>query len=322
MSRGDASRSVLEDHFGSIFGERWPILRQALLQPNRHVALRNGFVDTNPFRELEAQGQELKLMIEEAHCEAFCSPSGSTLPPPRTDPASGLRQYYFLDLASVIAALNLDIYPGQRVLDMCAAPGGKTLVIAHQLFGAGDTTGQLVANDRSSDRRARLKGVLSDYLPPNVLGCCSLHGIDAVQWGRNQPERFDRVLLDAPCGSERHVLQHAASKRRDVLKDEWSPSRSKRNASLQLDLLLSAIKALRPGGRLVYSTCSISHTENDQVVEKALKRQSAMEVVHGLGHFASSLNAESTTYGKIAYPDTADGWGPLYWCVLEKRSPS
>lgn len=318
-SKKAAARSVFEDHFLSVYGERWRTLRQALLQPNKHVALVNGFAQGDPLHELRTQGEAMEVLIDESHCQVACAVSGNALPPPRIEPASGLRNYYMLDLASVVAALSLDVYPGHKVLDMCAAPGGKALVLARQLFGAGDITGQLVANDRSSDRRARLKAVLSEYLPTNVMVSCSIHGLEAQQWGRHQPERFDRVLLDAPCGSERHVLQHAAAKRRDVMKDEWSPARSKRNASLQVDLLLSGIKSLRPGGRIVYSTCSVSPVENDKVVEKALKRNANMDVVRDCEPLVRLIGAEQTLYGHIACPDTANGWGPLYWCTMEKR---
>ena len=78
---------------------------------------------------------------------------------------------------------------------------------------------------------------------------------------------FDAVLVDAPCSSERHLLhdpQEMAT---------WTPKRTKQNAKRQLDILLQAIFAARPGGRLLYSTCSISPVENDDVVEKLLKKR-------------------------------------------------
>lgn len=320
-SKKSGARSVFDEHFASIYGERWNTLRQALMQPNKHVAFLNGFVQCDPLETLQTHGEEMEILLDESHCKVAWAASGNAVPPPQKEVSSNLRSYYMLDLASVVAALSLDVYPGHKVLDMCAAPGGKALVLAHQLFGAGDLTGQLSVNDRSSDRRVRLKNVMSEYLPADVMVSCSIHGLEAQQWGRHQPERFDRVLLDAPCGSERHVLQHALAKRRDVMKDEWSPARSKRNASLQVDLLLSAIKTLRPGGRLVYSTCSISPVENDRVVEKALKRNADMNVVRDCEPLAGFLGAERTSCGHIACPDTANGWGPLYWCIMEKLSP-
>ena len=106
---------------------------------------------------------------------------------------------YFLDEASVFAAKALGVEPGDDVLDMCAAPGGKTLVIASQLKGEGS----LQSNDRSPDRRLRLQHVIENSLPENWRSVIKVTGYDGMKFGLHKKECFDKVLLDAPCSSDR-----------------------------------------------------------------------------------------------------------------------
>ena len=107
-----------------------------------------------------------------------------------------------MDKASIIASASLPLDGAESILDMCAAPGGKTLVLASLM----PNECHLLANDRSGDRVNRLKKVLDDSLPPNKRNridvCCK----DAAAMCRANNECFDRILLDAPCSSERHVL--------------------------------------------------------------------------------------------------------------------
>ena len=91
---------------------------------------------------------------------------------------------------------------GDRVLDMCAAPGGKSLLLAEAMGDAG----RLVANELSPTRRAKLKTILEDCLPGEQRKHIQVTGHDATRWGLHEPDHYDRVLLDAPCSSERHVL--------------------------------------------------------------------------------------------------------------------
>ncbi len=213
---------------------------------------------------------------------------------------------YYLDEASVFAARALDVEPGMDVLDMCAAPGGKTLVIASMLKGEGS----LQSNDRSPDRRGRLQHVIENSLPAEWRSIIAVTGYDGVKFGIHKKECYDRILLDAPCSSDRHVLAsptHLA---------EWSSKRVKRLSVEQGALLASAVDALRPGGELVYGTCALAPLENDAVVAKILKKRPSMEVVD----IQEVMNgADRTELGVHILPDKANGCGPIYCAKLRKR---
>jgi 16S rRNA C967 or C1407 C5-methylase (RsmB/RsmF family) len=209
----------------------------------------------------------------------------------------GLVKPYYLDGASVRAAQRLGVEPGDTVLDLCAAPGGKTLVLALALGGRG----RLVSNDRSSDRRGRLKRVVEEHLDDATRSVVTVTGYDATKWGLHESAVYDKILLDAPCSSERHLVHSPAH-----LAD-WSPNRTKSLAQQALAMLCAALEALKPGGRLVYSTCSISPEENEGLLERfAAKRPHAWKLV------------EQT----LVLPDAAQGEGPLFYAVLEKNGSS
>lgn len=212
---------------------------------------------------------------------------------------------YFLDEASVFAAESLGVEPGMDVLDMCAAPGGKTLVIASKLMGKGS----LQSNDRSPDRRERLKRVVENSLPESWRAIINVTGYDGMKFGLHKKESYDRILLDAPCSSDRHVLNSP-----EHLK-VWSAKRVKRLSVEQGALLASAVDALRPGGTLVYGTCALSPMENDDVVKKILKKRPAMRSVE----IPDILpGADRTEFGVHILPDRSEGRGPIYCAKLIK----
>jgi len=245
---------------------------------------------------------------------------------PRVEPP--LTSHYMLDGASPLPALALAPKPGERVLDLCAAPGGKSLVLAGQLFANGSappaTGSLLVSNDRSRPRRARLRRVLSDYLGSTLTaedGAVRVTGFDAT-YARiptsTWPDYFDKILVDAPCSSERHVMHGSAGA-------TWSASRLKRDAKQQQQILRAAVRRLNPdGGVLVYSTCSIAPVENDGVISKLLTHAShgagleCSDPLGALGEESLKLllaGVEQTPLGAIVLPDSS-GFGPLYWSVL------
>mgnify|MGYP006279495579 CR=1 FL=1 len=277
-----------------MFGERWGDLKRALLRPVRHVALANPFHDA-PREILPDSAWEVE---ELSGC--FAIPKGLAFPRPETN-AAGIKPYYLLDAASVVAGRALDAEPGDRVLDMCAAPGGKTLVIFFQMEGEGI----VVANDRSSSRRKRLRNVIRSFVPEDLRRHVPVRHHDATKWGLHQKNAFDRVLVDAPCSGERHLL------RDDGRLEEWTTARTENLAQRQYALLCAAVDVVRPGGRIVYSTCALSPTEDDAVLRRLLEsREGRVELERPEIPFG-----EPTDYGHLILPDETS-WGPMYVAAL------
>jgi 16S rRNA C967 or C1407 C5-methylase (RsmB/RsmF family) len=218
--------------------------------------------------------------------------------------SEGLLKPYYLDEASYWAAKSLDVHPGERVLDLCAAPGGKSLVLATGLKGQGS----LISNDRSSARRARLIKVLDEHLPAPLRKTVEVKGFDAASWCRHENEAYDRILLDAPCSSERHVMEspsHLA---------QWSPARTKHLALSAFAMLNSAFLLLKKGGTLLYSTCALSPLENDEVIDRLLdKRGDSCELLK-----AEAPEGESTRFGFQVWPDISGGRGPIYFAKCKR----
>lgn len=216
------------------------------------------------------------------------------------DYAEGLAAPYHLDSASVVAARALRLPEAGSVLDACAAPGGKSLVLASQM-GEGV---RLLSNELSSERRRRLSGVLDQHLPAHVRQRVTVSGFDAAAAGGRPSERgrFAAVLLDAPCSSERHVLRDQAALA------AWTPARIKFLARRQWSLLSSAFLMLAAGGSLVYATCALSSEENDGPVERLLAKYGDAVRLDPL----DEPRAEAMRYGVQFLPDRAGGAGPLY----------
>ena len=177
-------------------------------------------------------------------------------------------------LSSMLAVIALDPKPGERILDLCAAPGGKSALIAALADGRLD----LLANDRSRRRCLRMRALL------DTLG---VRARIRTGPGERLPARelgtFDRVLVDAPCSGEGRFRvddpqSHAT----------WSRKAVRGLASLQKSLLHGAIAAVRPGGVIVYSTCTLGREENEAVIARALQR-------FGEGPTGIELDAVSTS---------------------------
>ncbi|MGI5090699.1 SAM-dependent methyltransferase [Treponema sp. OMZ 305] len=288
-----------EAYYSVLFGDRWPALREALLQETQPVAF------------------------------SVC----------------GGKPYY-LDQASIYAAQALPPVDAGCYLDMCAAPGGKTLVL---VSGMGQKA-QLQANELSRARRARLLTVVDEHLPPDIRTRVEVTGYDAATLPRYRQAYYDRILLDAPCSSERHVITDAK------YLACWTPARIKMLAQRQWALLSAAFLLLKPGGFLVYATCALADAENDAVVQKLLKKYGTQAAVHSgtaselaIGdtkaadgsvsaihtvtaslepaaahtetagkNSASPIRSEKTLFGCRFLPDTCGGAGPLYFSLIEK----
>lgn len=210
--------------------------------------------------------------------------------------------------------------------------------MASRIFPDGGSGGGLLhCNDRSPARFSRLRRVLSQYLPPSLLDqeFVRLSCGDGIALCRRLAERgelFDRVLVDAPCSSERHVAQQVTARPGPdalppVPREAWSTTRSQRNAAAQASLVQSALGCLAPGGRLVYSTCSVSPLENDGVVDQLLKhaakgrspqiRVASFDDPEAI-KWSQLIPLEPTRHGFIALPDKTH-YGPLFFALIIKE---
>ena len=222
----------------------------------------------------------------------------------------GLVKPYMMDRSSVLAAASLRLPNEGIVLDACAAPGGKSLVLASRM-GSGT---KLLCNELSSERRRRLVNTLNDHLTPEKRGQVTVSGFDTARQGGRKSEwnRFDAILLDAPCSSERHVIQNAKAY------SQWTPSRISSLSLRQWSLLSASFLLLKPGGSLVYATCALSPEENDGPVSRLLSKYRG-EIELDEPDFREG---EKTEYGRLILPDRPfsgeAGAGPMYIARIRK----
>lgn len=192
-------------------------------------------------------------------------PTPSSAPEPDAETAHAAGTTYVKDPSTRLAGELLRPRPGERVLDLCAAPGGKSFDLAHHLEGRG----ALVAVDKPGPRIRRLRENLGRLpfsgLQPAIVEEDVLRLGPETLTARGLPDTFDAVLLDAPC-SNTGVIQ-----RRPDVKWRLTPADIPRCAALQKELLAAAAPFVRPGGRIVYSTCSIEAGENEQVIRAFLE---------------------------------------------------
>jgi len=167
----------------------------------------------------------------------------------------------------------------------------------------------LTANEFSRDRKARLLSVLDQHLPESLRTQVRVTGRDASRWSRYEQSAYDRILLDAPCSSERHVLSAPS------FLAGWTAARIRNLALRQWSLLSGAWLVLRPGGYLLYSTCALAPEENDLVIGRLLKKYHGV-CIEETGR--SDSLGEKTVYGRHVLPDTASGAGPLYYALVRK----
>ena len=167
---------------------------------------------------------------------------------------------YIQAASSMVAANAVQVNPGMSVLDMCAAPGGKTT----QLAAAMNNMGILIANDRSRKRLYRLREIVQWQHATNVEVLCG----SGEQLGKSHADCFDRVLVDVPCSGEgRFRLDRPARLA------NWSLQTVRKLSKLQEQLLVAALRCVKVGGLVVYSTCTFAPEENEFVLERALSRR-------------------------------------------------
>jgi NOL1/NOP2/sun family putative RNA methylase len=211
-----------------------------------------------------------------------------------------LGHYYVQDLSSCIAVDALDASEGHDVLEVAAAPGGKTTMIAQRM----NNTGSIVALE-PNPRRARSMSF-------NLARCGVINTAVMQSDGRDAGKmglRFDRVLLDAPCSCEGVIAKD------ETRKTSHEPSDVEMCSTLQESLIEAAAAAVRPGGILVYSTCSFAPEENEAVLDSLIQKRDDVSVEPigfgsaGIARFQNIEFSDQVTNARRLYPHLHDTTG-------------
>lgn len=264
-----------------------------------------------PFTDGLPEAERKKLLSGAAMPQVPWAPTGYYYDPatrPGLHAFHDAGAYYLQEPSAMLPAELADVRPGMTVLDLCAAPGGKTTQLAAKLRGEG----LLIANELVP-QRARI-------LARNVERC----GIANCIVLNEHPARllprfagyFDRIVVDAPCSGE------GMFRKEDAAATDWSPETVEMCAGRQREILRTAVQMLKPGGRLVYSTCTFSEEENEKTVAACLAEHPELRLISqqrilpheqlGEGHFAAVVQKtdgapdESDSPGKPNKPAEAE----------------
>jgi NOL1/NOP2/sun family putative RNA methylase len=236
-------------------------------------------------------------------------------PSPGRHPYHAAGLYYLQEPSAMAVAELLDPQPGERVLDICAAPGGKSTHLAARMDGAG----LMVANEVHPKRVWELAENLERWGARNVL----ILNETPTRLAERLPGFFDRVLVDAPCSGEGMFRKSQAA-----LQD-WSPELVKTCAIRQSAILEEAARLTRPGGVLAYSTCTFNPQENEQTVAGFLLQHPDFELTAiqhppglstGRPGWVESEHSLPLERAARLWPHIAEGEGH-FLAILHRRAP-
>ncbi|NWV00220.1 NSUN4 methyltransferase, partial [Upupa epops] len=329
--------------------ELWPSVRASLLCEQKYGALLNNFssadyvtqelelLDATDFVSEASQKLQWETMTQAETSPLLCASVSSnikcyTFPrgditrfrPARPD-TLGILDYYLMDAASILPVLALNVQPGDFVLDLCAAPGGKTLALLQT-----GICGHVAANDASISRTKRLYQILHSYVPKEVREIVSVTSYDGRDWEQLEGGTFHKaklllpqVLVDVPCTTDRHSVMEEDNNifhKRRTKERQMLPM-------LQLQLLMAGILAAKPGGKVVYSTCSLSPLQNEYVVERAIEIAETQFNIsiqaEDLSHFRTLFQDTFSFFsdcrmGELVLPHLTANFGPMYFCKLHR----
>ncbi|NXK86146.1 NSUN3 protein, partial [Formicarius rufipectus] len=319
---------VVLDHFEEQYtaelGKAWSSVRDVLTSPPcwQHALLLNRFSQCLELeRSLKDQGYQPAFQgafppsfPAALKCYTRRSPGRF---PAQKHRAGQLKDYYLLNAASLLPVLALGVKDGEEVLDLCAAPGGKAVAVLQCA-----NPGRLHCNEYDDLRARWLEQTIESFIPEPLINLITISKLDGRVIGDLKPDLYDKVLVDAPCSNDRSWLFSS-----DTHQAALRLMHRKELSHVQLQLLRSAVKALRPGGSLVYSTCTLSKAENSDVLNLLLS--SCREVIPvDITEMAQAVSQDFTFLGGmqrhelLVLPQEGRAWGPMYVAKLKKiQSP-
>ncbi|XP_023582391.1 tRNA (cytosine(34)-C(5))-methyltransferase, mitochondrial isoform X5 [Trichechus manatus latirostris] len=202
---------VVLDHFEKQYsrelGDAWSTTRDILTSPScwQYAVLFNRF--NYPFeleKDLHLKGYHTLFQGSLPYCpesvKCYLSRTPDRMPSERHQMGI-LKKYYLLNAASLLPVLALELRDGEKVLDLCAAPGGKSVALLQCAY-----PGYLHCNESDSLRSRWLRQTLESFIPQPVVNVIKVSELDGREMGDAQPEIFDKVLVDAPCSNDRSWL--------------------------------------------------------------------------------------------------------------------
>ncbi len=223
---------------------------------------------------------------------------------------------YVQEPAAMAPAECIDINPDWKVLDMCAAPGGKSTQIKNKL---GDT-GVLVSNEIIPSRCKILTGNIERLGLSNTVTTC----MDSGKIAKNFPHTFDLIMVDAPCSGE------GMFRKEEIAISEWSPQNVIKCAERQTEILENAVKALKNDGYIIYATCTFSLEENEKVIDTFLQNHPEFEispVKEAVQNYTcdgisfDGCKCDNINFARRFYPHKAKGEGQ-FMAVLHNTNTS
>ncbi len=220
--------------------------------------------------------------------------------------------YYIQEPSAMTPAAVLPVYEGDRVLDICAAPGGKSTELAAKLNG----TGILVSNDISASRAKALLKNLEVFGVENSL----IISEAPYKLSERFYEYFDKILIDAPCSGE-GMFRKSMS-----MVSAWDETKNQMFSDLQRSILDEVVKMLKPGGKLLYSTCTFAPIENEKSIEYLLSLDDRLKISdwdryegfdHGHPEWSDTGLKDIEKSARI-WPHRVDGEGHFV-CLVEKE---
>lgn len=212
--------------------------------------------------------------------------------------------YYIQEPSAMAPGHYLDARPGERILDLCAAPGGKTTQIAAAMKGQG-----LLISNEIHPARAK---ILSENVERLGIRNCLVTNETPAKLAKTFPEFFHRIMVDAPCSGE------GMFRKNETATENWSEENVTLCAARQKEILSCAQKMLLPGGRLVYSTCTFAPEENEQVMDWFLEEYPEFEEEDAV-LYEGMVNGFGGHKGAIRlFPHKLKGEGHFV-CILRKR---